>query len=170
MMFTSPPCLWSFCRPFPWSSTGSCSLVSSSPPGWKMPELSSRPHCRSGFPFSDARPPCDDVCRVTFKTHQTHQNVSNKNKIFPFDLYSDCVSVHAIPAAAHHVSRLLKVCDLIAGETNLSSSRDTFACFHVLCHGSTFTWQQRMTKTGGWKKKALIKLVDQDNLKEHTVQ
>lgn len=72
--FTSPPCLWFSCTPSPWSSTGSCSPSSSSPPGWRMPELSFRLHCRSGFPFSDARPPYDDVCGVTFETGQYHSD------------------------------------------------------------------------------------------------
>lgn len=59
---------------------------------------------------------------------------------------------HHIPAAAHHVARLLKVCDLVAGETDFTSSGDTFAGFHVLRHRSTFTWQQGMTETGGKKR------------------
>ncbi len=72
--FISPPCLWFSCTPSPWNLTGSCSLSSSSPPGWRMPELSFHPHCRSGFPFSDAQPPYDDVCRVTFEICQYLSN------------------------------------------------------------------------------------------------
>lgn len=68
-------------------------------------------------------------------------------------------SKHYVPAATHDVTRLLEVCDLIAGETDLSSSWDTFASFHVLCHGSTFTWQQGVTETGGRRKKKKKKLL-----------
>lgn len=71
-----------------------------------------------------------------------------------------------VPAAAHHVARLLKVCDLIAGETYFSSSRNAFACFYVLRHCSTFTWQQRVTKTGRReiKWKALTKQVSNNRI------
>lgn len=74
---------------------------------------------------------------------------------------------HHVPAAAHHVARLLKVCDLVAGETYFTSSGDSFACFYVLRHCSTFTWQQRMTKTGRRGKVHFIKRVSNIYLKNH---
>lgn len=65
----------------------------------------------------------------------------------PWYKWGKAVISFCIPAATHNISRLLKVCYLIAGETDFSSSGDPFAGFHILCHGSTFTWQQRVTKT-----------------------
>lgn len=183
--FTSPPCLWFSCTPSPWSSTGSCSPSSSSPPGWRTPELSFHLHCRSGFPFSDAQPPYGDVYGVTLKfvsitvmirwaslwwidcdkgtfvgaIYQSHITQRNSIHCITLTLWPRWKFIVLllninVPAAAHHVARLLKVCDLVAGEADLSSSGDTFACFHVLRHRSTFTWQQRMTKTG-WREKCI---------------
>lgn len=54
-----------------------------------------------------------------------------------------------VPATAHHKPRHLKGCDFVAGQSNFTSSWDTLACFHILCHSGTLTWQQCMTKTSG---------------------
>lgn len=64
---------------------------------------------------------------------------------------------HDVPATTHHIARFLKVCNLITGETNFSSSWDTFASSDKLCHGSTFTRQQCVTKTEG-KKHYIVNL------------
>lgn len=167
---TSPPCLWFSCTPSLWSSTGSCSLSSSSPPGWRTPELSFHPHCRSGFPFSDARPPYDDVCRVTFKIYQRvgaiswSQYLMHHTDISDYWVATEQIK-HHVPAAAHHVARLFKVCDLVARQADFTSSRDTFARLHVLRHRSTFTWQQCMTETGRREKEQVGNILLQTAIK-----
>ncbi len=55
----------------------------------------------------------------------------------------------SLPTATHDVSLVFKSLDLITGKSNLTTTWDTLAVSDVCCHGSTFSWQQGLTKTEG---------------------
>ena len=51
-----------------------------------------------------------------------------------------------IPASAHYEARRFKSGDFITGETNFTTTRNSFTLLDILGHSFTFTGQQRTTK------------------------